>query len=71
MPCSFDNPPSSTLWCTKLNKHCQTFFAFDILKFFTRREVVDALPLEVFMSRLDGPLSNLVWWKVSLAMAGG
>jgi len=30
-------------------------------------EVVD----EVFKARLDGALSNLVWWKVSLLMAGG
>jgi len=27
--------------------------------------------LEVFKDRLDGALSNLVWWKVSLSMAGG
>jgi len=26
--------------------------------------------LEVFKARLDGALSNLVWWKVSLPMAG-
>ena len=35
------------------------------------REVVDAPSLEVFEARLDGALSNLVWWKVSLPMAGG
>ena len=35
------------------------------------REVVDALSLEVFKARLDGALSNLVKWKVSLPMAGG
>jgi len=27
--------------------------------------------MEVFKARLDGALSNLVWWKVSLLMAGG
>ena len=27
--------------------------------------------LAVFQARLDGALSNLVWWKVSLPMAGG
>jgi len=27
------------------------------------REVVDAPSLEVFKARLDGALSNLVWWK--------
>lgn len=26
---------------------------------------------EVFKARLDGALSNLVWWQVSLPMAGG
>jgi len=27
--------------------------------------------LEAFKARLDGAMSNLVWWKVSLLMAGG
>jgi len=35
------------------------------------REVVDALALEVFKARLDGALSSLIWWKVTLPMAGG
>jgi len=35
------------------------------------REVVDASSLEVFKPRLDGALSNLVEWKLSLLMAGG
>jgi len=35
------------------------------------REAVDAPSLEVFKARLDGALSNLVWWEVSLHMAGG
>ena len=35
------------------------------------REAVDAPSLEVFKARLDGALSSLVWWKVSLPMAGG
>jgi len=34
------------------------------------RETVAARSLEVFKARLDGALSNLVWWKVSLPMAG-
>jgi len=34
------------------------------------REAVAALSLAVFKARLDGVLSNLVWWKVSLPMAG-
>jgi len=35
------------------------------------REAVDVPFLEVFKARLDGALSNLVWWKLSLPMAGG
>jgi len=35
------------------------------------REAVDAPSLAVFEARLDGALSNLVWWKMSLLMAGG
>ncbi|KAK4817650.1 hypothetical protein QYF61_023240 [Mycteria americana] len=35
------------------------------------REVVDAPSLEAFKVRLDGALSNLVWLKMSLVMAGG
>jgi len=35
------------------------------------RDVVGAPSLEVFKARLEGALSNLVWWKVSLPMAGG
>jgi len=35
------------------------------------REVVDAPSLAVFKARLDGALSNLVQWKVSLSKAAG
>ena len=35
------------------------------------REAVSAPSLAVFKARLDGALSNLVRWKVSLPMAGG
>jgi len=35
------------------------------------REAVAAPFLAVFKARLDEALSNLVWWKVSLSMAGG
>ena len=35
------------------------------------REAVDAPSLEVFKARLDGALGNLVWWEVSLSVAGG
>jgi len=35
------------------------------------RDVVDAPSLAVFKARLDAALSNLLYWKVSLPMAGG
>jgi len=35
------------------------------------RKVVDVPSLEVLKARLDGALSNLVWWKMSLLMAEG
>ena len=35
------------------------------------REVVDAPSLETSQARLDGTLSNLMWVKTSLLMAGG
>jgi len=35
------------------------------------REAVAAPSVEVFKARLDGALSNLVWWKMSLLMAMG
>jgi len=34
-------------------------------------EAVAAHYLAVFKARLDGALSSLVWWKMSLPMAGG
>ena len=34
------------------------------------REAVAAPSLAVFKARLDGALSTLVWWKMSLLMAG-
>ena len=41
----------------------------------TVRDVEDGMDfapsLAVFRARLDGALSNLVWWKMSLLMAGG
>jgi len=35
------------------------------------REAVADPSLAVLKARLDGALSNLVWWKMSLLMAGG
>jgi len=34
-------------------------------------EAVDAPSLEVFKARLDGALSNLIQWEVSLPLARG
>jgi len=49
------------------------FFIMRVVKCWKRfpREAVDAPSLAVFKARLDGALSNLVWWKVSLPMARG
>jgi len=49
------------------------FFTVRVVKPWPRlpREAVDARSLAVFKARLDRVLSTLVWWKVSLLMAGG
>ena len=49
------------------------FFPMRVVKHWNRlpREAVAAPSLVVFKTRLDGALSNLVWWKTSLLMAGG
>ena len=49
------------------------FFTLRVVRHWHRlpREVVAAPSLAVFKARLAGALSNLVWWKVSLPMAGG
>jgi len=49
------------------------FFPMRAVKHWPRlpRESVDAPSLAVLKARLDGALSNLVWWKMSLLMAGG
>ena len=51
----------------------QKFFTLRVLRHWHRlpREGVAAPSLEVFKARLDGALSNLVRWKVSLVMARG
>jgi len=50
----------------------KTFFTMRVVRHWSRlpREAVDTPSLAVFKARLDGALSNLVWWKVSLPMAG-
>jgi len=49
------------------------FFTMRVVKHWNRfpREAVAAPSLAVFKARLDGALSNLVWWKMSLLMTGG
>jgi len=49
------------------------FFPVRVVKHWPRspREAVAATSLAVFKARLDGALSNLVWCKMSLLMAGG
>ncbi|GAB0190969.1 hypothetical protein GRJ2_001562200 [Grus japonensis] len=48
------------------------FFTVRVVRHWHRlpREVVEAPSLEVFKAKLDGALGNLVWWRVSLPMAG-
>jgi len=48
------------------------FFTMRVVKHWPRlpREAVAAPSLSVFKARLDGALSNLVWWKMSLLMVG-
>ena len=49
------------------------FFTLRVVRPWPRlpREAVASPSLAVFKARLDGALSNLVWWKVSLLVAGG
>jgi len=49
------------------------FFPVRVVRSWPRlpREAVAAPSLAVLKARLDGALSNLVWWKVSLPKAGG
>jgi len=49
------------------------FFTTRVVRHWYRllREAVAAPSLAVLKARLDGALSNLVQWKVSLSMAGG
>jgi len=48
------------------------FLTVTVLKHWHRlpRDAVAAPSLAVFKARLDGALISLVWWKVSLLMAG-
>jgi len=48
------------------------FFTMRVVKHWHRlpREAVATPSLEVLKAKLDGALSNLVWWKMSLLMAG-
>ena len=48
-------------------------FTVEVVRHWSRlsREAVDAPSMEAFKARLDGAVSNLVWWEVSLPIAGG
>jgi len=47
------------------------FFTLRVVRYGLPRQAVDALSLATFKVRLDGALSHLVSWKVSLLMAEG
>ena len=49
------------------------FFSQRVVKYWNRlpKEVVDALSLEAFKARLNVFLGCLVWWLVTLYIAGG
>ena len=49
------------------------FFTLRVVRHWNRLpgEAVAAPSLAVSKARLDGALSNLVWWEMSLLMAGG
>jgi len=51
----------------------KNFFTMRVVKHWNRlpREAVAAPSLAGFKARLDGALSNLSWWKMSLLVAGG
>lgn len=48
------------------------FFTLRVVRYWNRlpRHIMDGPSLEVCTARLDGSLSNLIWWKVSLITAG-
>ena len=54
------------------NHDLHLLFTMRVLRCWHRlpREAVAAPSLAVFKARLDAAWSNLVWWKVSLPMAG-
>jgi len=49
------------------------FFIVRAVRYWNRlpSEAVGAPSMEAFKARLDGAVSNLVWWEVSLPIAGG
>lgn len=53
--------------------HVRKLFAMRVVRHWHRMptEARDATPLEVYSSRLDGAVNNLVYWEVFLTMAGG
>ena len=65
----------------KSNFTLHQMLGFKVYRYFTQRvvthwnrlpkEVVDAPSLEAFKARLDVALDSLVWWLVTLHIAGG
>jgi len=47
------------------------FFPMGVVRRWLPREAVAAPSLAVLKARLDGALSTLRWWKMSLLMSGG
>lgn len=49
------------------------FFTMQVVRHWNRlpREAADSPSLEVFKTRLDVALDNLVWWNMSMPVVGG
>jgi len=60
------------LWRLRLDIR-RRFFTDRVVTHWNRlpKEVVDTPSLEAFKARLDVALGSLVWWLMTLAMAGG
>jgi len=63
----------SSISVTQLLLIRRKFFIQRVVTHWNRlpKEVVDAPSLEAFKARLDVALGSLVWWSVTLHIAGG
>jgi len=64
-------PPASPLGLPQSLQALKYIFAFDTHWNRLPKEFVDAPSLEAFKARLDVALGSLVWWLVTLHIAGG